>query len=148
MNLSRHETMPQIRSVMTPFPYFVDPAEPVSQVRRLLLHHGIRHLPVVSEGRPLGVVTERDIESALYGMETGRDPEALAVGELGVPPAYVVGMGERLDRVLSEMARRHVDAALVVRDEKLAGIFTTTDACRHFAETLEELFPESGGDAA
>lgn len=147
MRLSRHARMPQIRSVMTPFPHFVDAAESVAEVRRLLLHHGIRHLPVVREGRLLGVVSERDIEIALYGMEAGSDPDALEVGELGIPPAYVVGMGEPLDRVLAEMARRHVDAALVVRDEKLAGIFTTTDACRHFAEVLEQFFPGSG-DAA
>ena len=37
------------------------------------------------------------------------------------------------DRVLLHMADEHIGCALVVKDGRLAGIFTTTDACRVFS---------------
>jgi hypothetical protein len=36
----------------------------------------------------------------------------------------------------------------VVKEDKLAGIFTMSDACRHFAKLLRSLFPPGGDDAA
>ena len=42
-----------------------------------------------------------------------------------------------------------VDVAVVVKDGRLAGIFTMTDAFRGFAEFLRTQFPSSaGGDEA
>jgi hypothetical protein len=46
------------------------------------------------------------------------------------------------------MAKRRLGAALVVKDGRLAGIFTLTDACQCFAESLRERFPPAGGDEA
>ena len=58
-------------------------------------------------------------------------------------------VNERLDRVLLHMADAHIGSALVVKEGKLAGIFTTNDACRCFADLLRSEFaPEEGDDAA
>ena len=56
---------------------------------------------------------------------------------------YTVDLNEDLVVVLNEMARRHVGAALVLRNGKLAGVFTTTDACREFAKLLQKLSPDN-----
>ena len=74
--------------------------------------------------------------------------EALTVRDACVLDAYVVDVGERLDRVLVDMARRHIGSAVVVKNDKLAGIFTATDACQAFGEFLRELFPEPDPDQA
>jgi CBS domain-containing protein len=52
-----------------------------------------------------------------------------------------------LDEVTSEMATRHVGSAVVLRHGKLAGIFSTVDACRLLAEFLRDRFSE-GPEAA
>ena len=57
-------------------------------------------------------------------------------------------LSEPLDRVLSKMARLQVGSVLVVKEDRLAGIFTVTDACRSFAECLRAQFPGEGGDEA
>jgi hypothetical protein len=36
----------------------------------------------------------------------------------------------------------------VVKEERLVGIFTRTDACRNFAELLRSLFPRNHDDDA
>ena len=58
----------------------------------------------------------------------------------------------RLDSVLSVMVERHLDAVVITRSvstgDKLAGIFTTTDACREFAATLARQYAIDGNSAA
>jgi hypothetical protein len=47
------------------------------------------------------------------------------------------------------MAEHQLGSAIVTRRGKLAGIFTVTDACHHFAEYLrEQVRRAGGGDAA
>jgi hypothetical protein len=46
------------------------------------------------------------------------------------------------------MAEHHIGSAVVTRHGKLAGVFTSSDACIHFAEFLRDQFRRSGGDDA
>jgi CBS domain-containing protein len=38
--------------------------------------------------------------------------------------------------VAGTMAKRHIGSAIITKKEKLAGIFTSTDACRALAKLL------------
>ena len=46
--------------VMTPEPLTVDPDRTFGHALQLMHKHGFRHVPVVEDGRPIGVVTARD----------------------------------------------------------------------------------------
>jgi CBS domain-containing protein len=48
----------------------------------------------------------------------------------------VVDTATPLDVVVTEMARRGLGCAIVVKHDKLVGILTMTDVCRHLAERL------------
>ncbi len=52
------------------------------------------------------------------------------------------------ENVLVTMADRHIGSAIVTRRGKLAGVFTTLDACRAFGRYLQENFPHPQGDDA
>ncbi len=67
---------------------------------------------------------------------------------IGRHPAYVVELSEPLDIVVLHMARQRIDSALVVKNERLVGIFTMTDACRFLGGLLRSLFPRGQGDDA
>jgi acetoin utilization protein AcuB len=147
MSARRPDRMPAIASVMTPFPWYVESDAPLARARELMAEHEIRHLPVKRGGALAGIVSAREIELVESGAADRRSE--LTVGDACASDAFVVELSARLDRVLLEMAERHLDAALVVRGGKLAGIFTVTDACRGFGEFLEATFPDpEGGDAA
>ncbi len=45
---------------MTGEPVYVDPDEPIITVAERMLDEGVRHLPVVSDGQVIGVVSVRD----------------------------------------------------------------------------------------
>ncbi len=140
--------IPRIAAAMTPFPHAVDVRETLDEARRLMAEHHIHHLPVLDAQRLVGVLTPRDLDhaeasSALDGVE-----EASRIGEIYCSPAYAVELEEALDNVLLHMARERYGSAVVLRQGKVVGIFTTTDACRLFAEFLRRGIPESGDDAA
>ena len=46
---------------MTHDPETVDPGERPGHAAALMLHGGFRHLPVLDEGRPVGIVSIRDL---------------------------------------------------------------------------------------
>lgn len=149
MSISRKMTsMPAIKSVMTAFPYSVEAGATVSRAREMMDAHDIRHLPVMEKGKLVGVVSDRDIALALDPAVARTDERELHVRDVIVREAYVVELDEDLDNVLLQMAERQVESALVVREGKLAGIFTVTDACARFHEFLRAWFPRGDDDKA
>ena len=139
------KSIPPIKAMMTPFPHWIASDKPVTEAVRLMAEHGIRHLAIKDGSELVGVVTQRDIQNALT---LSKSADHLSIGKVCLRQAYVVELSEPLDRVLLGMADQHLDAALVVKDGKLAGIFTITDACRGFRDLLRSLFPSGGDDAA
>lgn len=140
--------MPTIKAVMTPFPYSVDVGAPVTTARALMQEHQISHLPVTREGELAGIVAERDIRLLLGTAPVDGDRRQPPVTAAMVKDTYIVDMDTRLDEVLNHMATHHLSSAIVTRRGKLVGVFTVTDACRHFAEFLQEQVRRSGGDDA
>jgi CBS domain-containing protein len=56
-----------LADVMTPQPMTMHPDKPFIEALRLMHQRGFRHLPVVENGRPLGVVSARDaLDDDLY----------------------------------------------------------------------------------
>ena len=130
-----------VGAVMTPFPYSIDIGEDLVTARVLMEERGIRHLPVIAGGKIAGVITDRDI--VIAGALMGDREAPLLVREVCHMPAYVAEVSDQLDRVLLEMADRHLSAAVVVDHRgHLAGILTIGDVCRLYAETLIGRFPE------
>jgi len=137
------KAVPPMKAVMTPFPNRVDIDEPISRALSMMAEHGIRHLPVTEKGALVSVLREREAQVAVAsGSGKLRVRDACETGP------YVVGLSEPLDRVLMHMAEHRLDSVLVAKDGKLAGIFTVSDACRHFGKLLRSLFPPGGDSAA
>ncbi len=137
--------MPQVKMVMTPFPYFVEKRESLDRAQEMMVSHRIHHLPVMEAGAPVGAISYRDLMRVRGQSSAGEVP---TVEDVPLEDACVVDLSEPLDRVLSHMAKERLSAALVVKGGRLAGIFTLTDAYRCFAEHLRREFPSTGGDEA
>jgi acetoin utilization protein AcuB len=131
--------IPSIKSVMTPFPHSIGKGATVDEARAMMAKHKIRHLPVMDGERLTSVIDQRAIELS---------PDAKRVWDVALRKAYVVALTEPLDVVLLHMAKEHLDCALVVKEGRLAGIFTFTDVCRTYGKLLGEIYPRGGGDEA
>ncbi len=140
---------PQLTSVMTPFPYSVDLDTPLEEAMALMEEHDVRHLPVTEAHELVGVITERDMHLLQVSSSHGGKAGDLKVKDVYITDAYVVDLAEPLDNVLMTMAAKHIGSAIITRKGKLAGVFTSTDACRCFSEYIRERFPpDDGNDVA
>jgi len=137
--------MPTIKSVMTPFPYTIEIDRDLAAAQEMMSEHEIHHLPVSDDGRIVGVISKHDVETAL-ARDPGTPAAARTVKSCYSTQIYVVGLSKPLDALLLEMADRHYHSAVVVKGDKLAGIFTVNDACRHYAELLQSQYPPSPED--
>ena len=139
--------IPLIKSVMTAFPFAVRASASLSEAQKMMEEHNIRHLPVIQKGNLVGVLSEKDLRSA-RDPHTGKLASDRTVADLYDGDALVVDLGERLDTVLEKMETRRTGSALVVKEGRLAGIFTTMDVCRFLRRLLREFFPQDGSHTA
>ena len=111
---------------MTPLPQTIGAEQSLANASRRMRQLGARHLPVLCGGALCGVVSERDILflSSLKGV----DPERTSVEEAMTAEPFVVGPEMPLGAVARTMAERRIGSAVVVLDDEVVGIRTTTDA--------------------
>lgn len=112
-----------IREVMTPNPRCVTPQESIQQAARIMRDEDTGVVPVVENGRPVGLVTDRDIVV-----------RAVAEGELNRPVREIVTANvivARPDMSTAEaaelMGAHQVRRLPVVENDRLVGIVSIGD---------------------
>ena len=126
--------IPTISKYMTTAPHTIGADQAMVHAHKMMRANKIRHLPVLSGGKIVGVVSDGD----LHLIETLKDvdPEQVKVEDAMTQEPYTVSPETPLDDVVKNMAEHKYGSAVVVSNQKVVGIFTTVDACRAFAEML------------
>ncbi len=130
--------IPPIEAFMTSMPLTVGGSQAVRKAKLLMSSNSIRHLPVVEQGRLIGVLSDRDIKLAQAVSKADDFDDVTPVKDICQLNPYVVEGATRADLVLAHMHKEKIGSALITDGRKLIGIFTVTDACRVFAEYLRE----------
>jgi acetoin utilization protein AcuB len=126
--------IPTIQKYMTTSPHSIGLDQTLAHAHSMMLDHGIRHLPVLTGGRLVGMVTDRDLR--LVESLKDVDPKTVKVEDAMSTIVYSVTPDTPLDEVLQTMAEHKYGSAVVMQNHKVVGIFTTVDVCRSFAEML------------
>ncbi|HPO17969.1 MAG TPA: CBS domain-containing protein [Rubrivivax sp.] len=127
-----------VEEYTTPNPVTAELDMPIGDVQQLMREHGVRHLPVVRDGRVLGVISDRDVRVVL-GLSTEHRHQVRA-GDIMAPQPLTVNAAAPLDEVAYAMSERKVGSA-IVNDEngEFLGIFTATDALNALIELTRRL---------
>lgn len=128
------KSIPHIKKYMTTDVQTIGDEQPMSVAHSMMREQHIRHLPVLRQGKVVGIMTDRDLR--LVETLTDVDPTKVAVSEAMTPDPYVVTPEASLDEVVSMMAAKKYGSAVVSDHGHVVGIFTTVDACSAFAELL------------
>jgi acetoin utilization protein AcuB len=128
------KSIPQIKKYMTTDVKTIGDEQPMSTAHSMMRGHHIRHLPVLHQGKLVGIVSDRDLRLIETLQEV--DPTKVAVSEAMTTDTYVVSPDAGLDEVVGMMAANKYGSAVVVDHGHVVGIFTTVDACGAFAELL------------
>jgi|TARA_B110000196_G_scaffold45116_2_gene35512 acetoin utilization protein AcuB len=130
--------MPILTEVMTPFPQLVDESTLITDAISLMAEKNYHHLPVVVNHEVVGLLSTADIKLAQMPGHRETEFTELTVGDICRRRIYSVDLHTRLDDVLDNMVADAWDAAIVLREGRLAGIFTSQDACRAFSTWLKK----------
>jgi acetoin utilization protein AcuB len=128
------KSIPHIKKYMTADVQTIGDEQPMAVAHRLMREQHIRHLPVLRQGRLVGILSDRDLR--LVETLQDVDPTKVTVSEAMTPDPYVVSPDAELDEVVSTMAAKKYGSAVISDNGKVVGIFTTVDACSAFADLL------------
>jgi acetoin utilization protein AcuB len=111
----------------------------------VMQRHRIRHLPVVTDGRIVGLVTDRDIKRATPSLLSGVDQvqfdhvlSTTRVAQIMTRSPFTVTPSTSLRDAAKVVIDRKFGALPVVEQDKVVGILTATDLLRALYEMLEE----------
>ncbi len=130
--------MPILTEVMTPFPQLVDESTLITDAMSLMAEKDYHHLPVMADHEVIGLLSTADIKLAQMPGHRKTEFTELTVGDICRRRIYLVDLHTRLDEVLDNMVAKSWDAAVVLKEGRLAGIFTSHDACRAFSNWLKK----------
>ena len=113
----------------------------------LMRSSGFRHLPVVKDGRPVGVLSDRDVQRASPSIFSNLPPdeynrlfETIPVEKVMVREPMTATAETPIKEVVQVMYEQKVGSVLVVGpDKKLLGIVTNTDLLRMLNAVLDEV---------
>jgi acetoin utilization protein AcuB len=113
----------------------------------LMRSSGLRHLPIVKDGCPVGVISDRDVQRASPSMFSKISPEeynkmfeTTSIDKVMAKEPFTAAPDTPVKEVLQAMLDRKLGSCLVVdQDGKLMGIVTNTDLLR----TLNQILGES-----
>jgi CBS domain-containing protein len=117
-----------VKDVMTARPTSVETQEPAVEAARRMASENVGSLPVVREGKLVGMVTDRDLVLKVTAKDL--DPHKVTVGEVCSENPITTGPDEALDDALQRMARDQVRRLPVVENGELVGILAQADVAR------------------
>jgi CBS domain-containing protein len=112
-----------------------DVTTPVSQVVHTLATKRIGALPVLRDGKVVGIVSERDVIYRLA--DKGRECLDLPVGEIMTSPAIMVEPATTIDEALGMMTRRRFRHFPVVEDGALVAFISIGDLVKHKMDEVQ-----------
>jgi CBS domain-containing protein len=128
----------KISDVMVRDPVMVGPDAKCGHMARLMRDKGIGSVVVVKEGKPVGIVTERDLVHRV--MAASMDPEKCTAAQISSKPVVAVSVHTDVEMAVGLMNDYKIRRIVVVDDhDKVTGILTTDDLARRLREMSEEL---------
>lgn len=126
----------KIKEIMSVDVSTLDPDASVEAAARLMRDAGVGFAPVVSNGRVLGVLTDRDI--VVRAAAEGHHLKVAKVLDILTPGVVYCGEDDDVKVAAGLMAENHVRRIVVVKpDNSLAGVLTLADLAAHSSETAK-----------
>lgn len=127
-----------VRDLMTPSPHTIGVRLSLADAAKVMKKYKIRHLPVLEAGALVGVLSDRDVQ--MISSMSDLDPSCILVEEAMSPP-WTVEPETPVRDVAKSMADKKLGSAVVLQNDKVIGVFTTTDGMRCLAELLADEKP-------
>jgi CBS domain-containing protein len=141
----------KVRDVMTPAVETTTKAQSLREAAKMMKSGDYGAMPVVDEGRLIGMLTDRDI--VVRAVAEGLDPNVAVAGDFATRDPVAVEPDQALDEALMLMARHRVRRLPVVEGGMLVGVLSQADVAleakeKKTGEVVQEISqPSTGGTA-
>lgn len=132
------KSKPTVQKFMTTDVKTIDAGKTIQDAVAFMKEHEIRHLPVISNGEVVGIITDRDIKNILGIVDL--DAQNVIIRDACKDVVYIVSPDAGLDDVAQTMAEKHYGSAVVIQNNQLVGILTTVDICRALYSIINQRF--------
>ncbi len=134
-----------VENIMTKAPQVIDANRSVGAVLSLFREHGVSHLPVMDEGKLVGIVSIQDVIEQVFqprqrqtlGEIVGKKVPMLNIPVKGImtKPVIAVQLEASLKETEKKMHDHDVSCLVVLSNDRLAGIVTKLD----FLEPISQM---------
>lgn len=135
--------MIRLRNIMSKPVITISEDRTVAEAAHLMSTNNIGCLIVVSDGKPVGIITERDILKKV--VVPNKPPHSTKVSDVMSKPLITGSPDMDVVYAAKLMISRNIKRLPIVENGKLVGIVTFTDLIRSYpqlAESLESLLSE------
>ncbi len=128
----------RVSEIMTKAPVTLSPAAMADEVANIMCEKGISSVILVTNGKPVGIVTERDLVHRV--LAPGKDPKRLMAADICTKPVVAVSIHCQVEDAVDTMHRNKIRRLVVIdSNDHVAGIITTDDIGYNLRSMSEEL---------
>jgi len=123
---------PTVAAIMRQSPLTTTPGELLAAAQAVMQREGIRQLPVVENGKLIGILSERDLHQHEVYLERTKVDAAMTWHPLTVAPTATA------QEVAHLLIDKQINALPVVDGDRLLGIVSKTDLLHLLVNLLDE----------
>ena len=127
-----------VRDIMTKDPACCMPDSKLSEVARLMVDHDCGQIPVLENqntGKPVGVVTDRDI--IIRAIAKGKNPLDMTARDVMSSPAVTVTPDTRIEDCCQTLENKQVRRVPVIDERgRCCGMVSQADIAQHATEKM------------
>lgn len=112
----------------------------ISEVVDLMSKHEVKRIIVASEGKGIGIITEKDVVRFASTDTTERTLDEVQASEVMSTPLTTIQSGESISQVSKLMLREGISSVVVSDGERLEGILSKSDLCNYYATRFSGCF--------
>ncbi len=128
----------KVSDIMTKVPVTLSPAAKADEVAGVMRDRGISSVILVTHGKPVGIVTERDLVHRVLAPK--KDPSKLMAGDVSSKPVIVVNANSGVEEAVEAMVEHSIRRLVVVDDlDRVVGVLTTDDVGYNLRSMSEKL---------
>lgn len=138
-----------VKTKMTTNPFTITPEQTIPEAQEIMIKNGVRRLPVMKNGKLVGIISKEDIEryspSKATSLSMGEITYLLTktkIKQIMTKDPITISSVALLEEAATLMRDNKVSFLPVVEDDRLVGIITESDIFDSFIELLG--FREAG----
>jgi len=132
-----------VKEVMSKNPVTIGPATKLRVLNELMKANDVRHVPVVKNGKMIGIVTEKDIRYAMIPekipgkkVPQGWNLDHLKVQDIMIENTITIAQEAQVEEAARIIYGLKIHALPVMKNDKLVGIISVMDILGIFIEMM------------